>query len=78
MSEFLTAVTLAGLEISTVMLVRNVIVYRARMRRLAEIHDRWTFATHEETLRAYAEFDTQTFDQQLWDFSKWTYGQFYP
>ena len=62
-------------------IVRNELVYRMRIRRIDEIHEFIVNATDTQLFdaRAYKDFrDGPTYDQMVWDLRKWTYRQFYP
>jgi hypothetical protein len=71
------------LLIVAVMLIRNELVFRARLHRIDKISEamdrdlgRSDFI--ELLRRRYAELGSPSYNAMLLDFSRWTYRQFYP
>jgi len=61
--------------------IRNHIVFKIRLRRLAEIQASFNYSDPDffATLhRRYAEFDKQSYNSMMFDLTKWKYEQFYP
>lgn len=75
------ALLLAGLGLCVLAAMRNFLVFKVRMHRLDEIYSANIKAIHEGRMPPYAYdryHDTQSYDEQLIDLTKWTYRQFYP
>jgi hypothetical protein len=59
-----------------IILIRNQIVYRSRIRVIEEIHD--SKLSHQEIMALFALFDrSDSYYRQMFMIDKWTYKQFW-
>jgi hypothetical protein len=77
----MSALLYTVLAIGALLLIRNELVYKMNMRRIAEIHAAIQRAIDQGQF-AYSMFaaydEMPSYDAQLFDLSKWSYAQFFP
>lgn len=70
-----TALYFTLLALCALMLVRNELTFRVRMRAIDLIHE---IEPHEAWRTAHQKFMSVTYESMMYDLRKWTFKQFYP
>ena len=70
--SFLVVISVTLMFVSCVMLIKNHIVYRCRVKML-DI----SFDNYKKNHRAFAKYESRSYNEMLWDFTCWTFKSFY-